>query len=127
MEYKEIKGKVIFIFISILAISFFIYKTNKNEDNLHYNALCKVLNEEYSGTITTKDYDKTNHNSPVIFLKNDNQKIYVFSEIWIKIMIGDSVVKKKNNTYLSVFRNGKNFTLDNIPIIDNQYLKNKSG
>jgi hypothetical protein len=53
----------------------------------------------------------------MIYLKNET-KFAVFGEFWSKIEIGDSIVKKKGETIITVYRNNEKFTLDNQEIIN---------
>jgi hypothetical protein len=57
----------------------------------------------------------------MIYLRNKT-KIAVFGEFWSQIKIGDSLVKKKGETIITVYRNNVKFTLDNKDVING--LKN---
>jgi hypothetical protein len=52
----------------------------------------------------------------MIYLRNIT-KIVVMGEFWSEIRIGDSLVKKKGETIITVYRNNVKFILDNKVII----------
>lgn len=113
-QLKTIASFLVGIFIAVIIIWEIFYNT---DDKFYDNLLNSIRNQEYIGTVTKKYYDKENHNTPTLILKNGD-KIYIYGIIWGKIIIGDSIVKNKNETVLSVFRNEKKLIFDNKKIID---------
>lgn len=111
--------KAILTFVTIIFMIFFAYNFLflDNKENLLEGSLKNIQEENFQGFVINKNYDKENHNSPMIYLKNET-KIAVFGEFWSQIEIGDSIVKKKGETTITVYRNNKKFTLDNKEIID---------
>lgn len=115
-EFKDevlykILAVLIIIFISIMVILTF---KNKNQDEINKNSLrlstISVLSQHYSGTVSHKDYDKSNHNNPTIYLTNGTKIIE--DDYWNIIKSGDSLIKKKNEYDITVFRNDSTFKLD---------------
>ena len=92
-----------------------------SREQLLDGSLRNIREENYQGFVIDKNYDKNNHNSPMIYL-SDNTKIAVFGKFWSEIKIGDSIEKKKGETIITVYRNNMKFTLDNKDIING--LKN---
>jgi hypothetical protein len=121
-EGFELSTKQLKIILSIgtsIFTIFLIYKfliLNTNEKLLDVS-LKNIQEENFHGFVIDKNYDKDNHNSPTICLK-DKTKIAVFGEFWSRIMIGDSLEKKSGETIITVYRNNEKFTLDNKDIID---------
>lgn len=85
---------------------------DSKEDSLIY-----VLNEEYQGIVSCKGYDKSNRNNPKLYFK-DSKVVAINGEFWSLIKKEDSLVKKKGETIITVFRNNTKFILDNKDIIN---------
>ncbi|MCC9019687.1 hypothetical protein [Flavobacterium lipolyticum] len=113
-QLKVILTVVTIIFVIFLMYNFFILD---NREKLLDTSLKNIQEENYQGFVINKNYDKDNHNSPMIYLKNET-KVAVFGEFWSKIEIGDSIVKKKGETVITVYRNNEKFILDNQEIIN---------
>jgi hypothetical protein len=98
---------------------FLIYKfiIVSSREKLLDVSLENIREENFQGFVIDKNYDKNNHNSPMIYLRNKT-KIAVFGEFWSEIKIGDSLEKKKGETIITVYRNNVKFTLDNKDIIN---------
>lgn len=122
IEGFELSSKQLKIILNIVTTIFaiaFIFKfliLNKDEELLEVS-LKNIQEENFQGFVIDKDCDKDNHNSPTIYFKDQN-KIAIFGEFWSKIKVGDSLVKKRGETIITVYRNDKKFTLDNKNIIN---------
>lgn len=111
--------KVILSIGTIMLAFFFVYKFVgiRSEKQLLNVSLKNIRDENFQGFVIDKNYDKNNHNSPMIYLRNKT-KIAVFGQFWSQIKIGDSLEKKKGETIITVYRNNMKFTLDNKEIIN---------
>ncbi|HQZ23814.1 MAG TPA: hypothetical protein PLD18_00800 [Flavobacterium sp.] len=111
--------KVILSIGTIILAFFLVYKFvfMSSREQLLDGSLRKIREENFQGFVIDKNYDKNNHNSPMIYLRNKT-KIAVFGEFWSQIKIGDSLEKKKGETIITVYRNNMKFTLDNKDIIN---------
>ena len=111
--------KVILSIGTIILAFFLVYKFvfMSSREQLLDGSLRKIREENFQGFVIDKNYDKNNHNSPMIYLRNKT-KIAVFGEFWSQIKIGDSQEKKKGETIITVYRNNMKFTLDNKDIIN---------
>jgi hypothetical protein len=111
--------KVILSIGTIMLVIFLVYKfvvTSSGEQLLDVS-LKNIRQENFQGFVIDKNYDKNNHNSPMIYLRNKT-KIAVLGEFWSQIKIGDSLEKKKGETIITVYRNNLKFTLDNKDIVN---------
>lgn len=113
-QLKKALNVGVTIFAIFLLIRFFLIDTDKKRLD---DSLKNVKEESFEGYVTDKGYEKFNHNASVIYLKN-NTRFAIFGEFWSQIKIGDSVVKKKGETIITVYRNREKFILDNKEIID---------
>jgi hypothetical protein len=110
--------KVVLNIGTIMLAFFLIYKfvVISSREQLLDCSLKNISEENFQGFVIDKNYDKNNHNSPMIYLRNKT-KIAVLGEFWSEIRIGDSLVKKKGETIITVYRNNVKFILDNKVII----------
>lgn len=117
MSIKQLK--VILSIRTIILAIFLVYKFvfMSSREQLLYGSLRNIREENFQGFVINKNYDKNNHNSPMIYLRNKT-KIAVFGEFWSQIKIGDSLEKKKGETIITVYRNNMKFILDNKDSID---------
>jgi hypothetical protein len=117
MSTKQLKA--VFSIGAIMLAIYLIYKfvVISSEEQLLDGSLRNIREENFQGFVIDKNYDKNNHNSPMIYLRNKT-KIAVFGEFWSQIKIGDSLEKKKGETIITVYRNNMKFTLDNKDIIN---------
>ena len=111
--------KVVLNIGTIMLAFFLVYKfvDISSREQLLDDSLKNIREENFQGFVIDKNYDKNNHNSPMIYLRNKT-KIAVFGEFWSQIKIGDSLEKKKGETIITVYRNDVKFTLDNKDIIN---------
>ena len=111
--------KVILSIGTIILAFFLVYKfvVISSREQLLDDSLRNIREENFQGFVIDKNYDKNNHNSPMIYLR-DKTKIAVFGEFWSKIKVGDSLEKKKGETIISVYRDDVKFTLDNKDVIN---------
>ena len=117
MSAKQLKA--VFSIGAIMLAIYLVYKfvVISSEEQLLDGSLRNIREENFQGFVIDKNYDKNNHNSPMIYLRNKT-KIAVFGEFWSQIKIGDSLEKKKGETIITVYRNNMKFTLDNKDIIN---------
>lgn len=118
-EFSKKQLKILLTICVFLVLLYIIYveifrttSMDSKENSLNY-----ITNEQYMGTVYYKDYDKSNHNNPTLYFK-DKTEIIINSEFWSKIEIGDSILKKKGETIITVYRNNEKFILDNQEIIN---------
>lgn len=111
--------KVILSIGTIMLAFFLVYKFVgiRSKKQLLNVSLKNIRDENFQGFVIDKNYDKNNHNSPMIYLRNKT-KIAVFGQFWSQIKIGDSLEKKKGETIITVYRNNMKFTVDNKEIIN---------
>ena len=111
--------KVILSIGTIILAFFLVYKfvVISSREQLLDDSLRNIREENFQGFVIDKNYDKNNHNSPMIYLR-DKTKIAVFGEFWSQIKVGDSLEKKKGETIISVYRDDVKFTLDNKDVIN---------
>ena len=111
--------KVILSIGTIILAFFLVYKfvVISSREQLLDDSLRNIREENFQGFVIDKNYDKNNHNSPMIYLR-DKTKISVFGEFWSQIKVGDSLEKKKGETIISVYRDDVKFTLDNKDVIN---------
>ncbi len=88
--------KVILSIGTIILAFFLVYKfvVISSREQLLDDSLRNIREENFQGFVIDKNYDKNNHNSPMIYLR-DKTKIAVFGEFWSQIKVGDSLEKKK--------------------------------
>ena len=116
----SIKQLKIILSIGTIILAFFlVYKfvVISSREQLLDDSLRNIREENFQGFVIDKNYDKNNHNSPMIYLR-DKTKIAVFGEFWSQIKVGDSLEKKKGETIISVYRDDVKFTLDNKDVIN---------
>ena len=112
-QLKYLLNIFIGIFALFLLVKFVVLDSGKDRIN---TSLKNILDESYHGIVIFKDYDKSNHNNPTLYFK-DKSQISVFGEFWSKIKRRDSLVKKKGETIITVYRNEEKFILDNKDVI----------
>ena len=110
--------KVILSIGTIILAFFLVYKfvVISSWEQLLDDSLRNIREVNFQGFVIDKNYDKNNHNSPMIYLR-DKTKIAVFGEFWSQIKVGDSLEKKKGETIISVYRDDVKFTLDNKDVM----------
>lgn len=111
---KIILNVAIILFAVFLFIRSFFIETDQK---IFEGGLKNIQEEQFQGVVIDKKFEKFNHNASMIYL-NNNTKVAIFGEFWTKVNIGDSVVKKKGETFWTVYRNNQKFTLENKDILD---------
>lgn len=97
---KVIIGAIlVFVFSLLVILNYFGYFENKKRD--------QVLNDEFETIVIDKYVDKKNHMTPKVILKNGDEIINYFPKNNIQLILGDSLVKKKESTDMLVFRDKK--------------------
>jgi hypothetical protein len=92
----------------VLVIIFFSSASSENFDNCE--AIEKFKSEEYKGIIKDKFIDKKDHYSKVVVIENKDSSfnIYQFSMMrehyYNEIQIGDSLIKRLGNRYITIKR-----------------------
>lgn len=112
-QLKNILSVLVAIFAIFLLIRFVVM--DRNEDRLIIN-IKNIKEQNYYGVVVYKDYDKSNHNNPTLYF-TDQTQIGIAGKFWSKIEKGDSLVKKKGETIITVYRNKEKFVLDNKDLI----------
>jgi hypothetical protein len=113
-QLKNILNISILLFAVFLFARSFLIDTDKKrfEDSIR-----NIEEENFQGRVIGKGFEKFNHNASMIYLSN-KMKFAVFGQFWTEIKIGDSVVKKKGETIITVYRNNEKLILDNKEIIN---------
>jgi hypothetical protein len=107
-----IQGFVIaFIFIYIIKSFFFESKLDT-----HNRIVESIMNEEYKGVVINRYYDVKNHNTPKIVFSN-NTEIPIYGQFYSMVKNGDSIVKKKDESVITVYRGNETIILDNLNVI----------
>lgn len=91
-----IGGMFFFVLSLIIMLNFFGYFENTKRD--------EVLNDEFITTVVDIYIDYNAHQSSMIKLSNGEKMHNFFPKNNIELMIGDSLIKKKNSTDMLVFR-----------------------
>ena len=110
---SQVRYRILFTLLAI-GIAIFIFRKNivKEfnwfEQNKEWQK--EEFKEQYFGIVVSKGKD--NRSNTFITL-NDSSKVFQNEEkIWKKVLIGDSVAKKKNSKLLYVIRGNKTFVID---------------
>lgn len=86
---------VVFIFVANY------FSVNKN---FYHRMLEQRKEEAYSGVILEKYIDESEHSTPM--LKFTNKKVISLENIfWNQVDIGDSIIKRKNETHITLYKN----------------------
>lgn len=80
--------KVILSIGTIMLAIFLVYKfvVISSGEQLLDVSLKNIRQENFQGFVVDKNYDRNNHNSPMIYLRNKTN-IAVFGEFWSQIKI----------------------------------------
>jgi len=111
--FKKALGIMVFSFVVFMIIWSLFFKNNNSIIN---ESISNLLNEKYKGVVVSKYYDKENHNNPIIEFKDE--KVGIFGEYWSVIKKGDSLVKNRNELFITVYRGKEKFILDYKPILE---------
>ena len=96
---KIILGSMLaFLFILFSALSYSGYFENNRRD--------KVLKQNFYAVIIKKNVDYKNHGDITLKLSDSTTLIWYFPKQKIKVLVGDSLVKKEKSIYILVYRNG---------------------
>ncbi|MFH6994227.1 hypothetical protein [Flavobacterium sp. FlaQc-48] len=119
LELSNKQWKIILnIGITIFAVFLFVKSFTIDTDRSKYERSLKNIQEQsFEGIVIDKGFEKFNHNAAMIYLSNET-KFSPFGQFWPKIKIGDSIVKKKGETVITVYRNNEKFMLDNKEILE---------
>jgi len=113
-QLKNILNISISLFAVFLFVKSFIIDTNRSK---YERSLKNIREQSFEGIVIDKGFEKFNHNASMIYLSN-NRKFAVFGQFWAEIKIGDSLVKKKGETIITVYRNKEKFVLDNKDVMN---------
>ena len=113
----NMKLKILGSFLIIVLVSFFLVKnTDRFSNSLACTKLEEFKREEYSGIVSGKYFDQKNHRAGTVNLTNKKAIILPKepSSFYDFIQPNDSIVKRKNNGYLIVYRDAlvKQFKID---------------
>ena len=113
-QLKNILNISISLFAVFIFVKSFIMDTNRSK---YERSLKNIREQSFEGIVIDKGFEKFNHNAAMIYLSN-NRKFAVFGEFWAEIKIGDSLVKKKGETIITVYRNKEKLVLDNKDVMN---------
>lgn len=113
-QWKIILNIGITIFAVFLFVKSFIMDTDRSK---YERSLKSIQEQSFEGIVIDKGFEKFNRNAAMIYLSNKT-KFSPFGQFWPKIKIGDSIVKKKGQTIITVYRNTEKIILDNKEILD---------
>ncbi|MBZ4033332.1 hypothetical protein K6T82_01035 [Flavobacterium sp. 17A] len=113
-QLKKIVNVIVAIFAIVLFVKSFVIDTRQERLN---RGLENIKEEEFQGVVIKKGFEKYNHNASMIYLNNES-KFAIFGQFWSQIKIDDSIVKRKGETFFTIYRNNKMFVLDNREIIE---------
>ncbi|MBE7686284.1 hypothetical protein F7647_09465 [Tenacibaculum piscium] len=105
MEFSETMLKILLkkaMLIFVIVVAYSLLKDNTKENYEDY--LRMYENNFYEGVVIKKSRDKMNHNAAILILKN-KRKIAMDEEVYEKIKVNDSIVKKKGSLSVKVFSN----------------------
>ncbi|MCH4828451.1 hypothetical protein [Flavobacterium columnare] len=121
---KKALGIIVFSFGVFMIIWSLFFKNKKSLHENSYNlSLESIYNSNYKGVVDYKDYNKTNHNNPTLYFSNGNSIIN--GDFWSIIKKGDSLVKNRNELFITVYRGNDKFILDYKPILEELKKNNK--
>jgi len=113
-QWKNILNVVTIVFAIFLFIMAFFIDTDKKRFE---ESIKNIEEENFQGYVIDKGFEKFNHNASMTYLSN-NRKFAVFGQFWAEIKIGDSLVKKKGETIITVYRNKEKLVLDNKDVMN---------
>ncbi|KJD31014.1 hypothetical protein PK35_16880 [Tamlana nanhaiensis] len=99
-----------------ILILFCVVLYNTSDKQLTLERFERAFNSSFFGVVINKDYDRSNHNTPMLYFNTENSTS-ISSEFWVEIKIGDSISKSKGSYLIYVHRKDSIFTLDNEKII----------
>ncbi|KAF2336533.1 hypothetical protein [Flavobacterium daemonense] len=104
------------IYQGFLAMCFFAIVVStcsyfSNEAKISRDAYKYMFDANFSGLIVKRYLDKDNHMSPKFTLK-DSSHIYAYSILWEKAEIGDSLLKKANSRFVTIFKKDTTLVID---------------
>ena len=113
-KLKLLLHLIVSLFIVFLAIRFYLFD---NKSSFRERLIESLKNEVYEGVVVKKYYDKENHNTPMIVFSN-NQEAPIYGQFYSQIQNNDSVVKKKGDTRIFVYRGKQTIIFDNLKVIE---------
>ena len=90
---------LIFIVVLMLLLNYLGYFENSMRD--------KILNEEFKTSVIFKYINKSEHMTPMLKLSNGSKMINYFPKNNAELLVGDSLIKKKNSTDMQIYRKRK--------------------
>lgn len=103
IKNKENIFKLIVLALLMITAIFCINYLSVN-DNFYNRMLEQRKEESFSGVITDKFIDKSEHSTPILKLNNSTE-ISLENVFWDQVEIGDSIVKKKDESYITLYHN----------------------
>ncbi|MDO5979398.1 hypothetical protein [Flavivirga spongiicola] len=108
---KEKYLRVLCFVIGVIFLGFMIRKTMTSQKNIKQVSLNDVLVENFMGVIKEKIIEIDNHHRAYVLFKNE-KKINLTNELYEDLEVGDSIIKRKNDLFVIVFRNDIIYKLD---------------
>jgi len=110
MEFltKFFKVFKIAVFIGV-AIAIYYGLTTPEEVKFERH-LKSIQKKDYRGVVLKKYIDKSEHSRPILVLTN-RKEVSIKNEAYDKIKLKDSIIKRKGDLYLTVYRNNDNHTI----------------
>lgn len=113
-KIKILLQLIVLLFIIFLGIRFYLFD---NKSSFRERLIESLKNEVYEGIVIKKYYDKENHNTPMIVFSN-NHEAPVYGQFYSQIQNKDSVVKKKGDTRIFVYRGKQTIIFENLKVIE---------
>ncbi|MFP9112297.1 TPM domain-containing protein [Flavobacterium sp. RHBU_3] len=114
---KNNKFQIISI-VLFIGLFFYLRNTLEVDKDFYSDMLSYSKDGEYSGVVTKKYIDSSNHNTPM--LKLSNTSVSIVNKFWDKISVGDSISKHKGKYFITVYKpDGKTIRLDYKKYYDN--------
>ncbi|OCX51896.1 hypothetical protein BEL04_17995 [Mucilaginibacter sp. PPCGB 2223] len=107
-ENKRVDTAVRIIgFIAAIVMMIYLIWFTPSHDEMYKRWLKEIANESFQGEVDMMYVDKGNHNAHWLIINRDSVRGYP-AELEHRIEIGDSLIKKRNETILTVRKkNGK--------------------
>lgn len=98
---KTIRLGVLLLLVVIIVFCANYFSVNRS---FYQRMLEQRKKESYSGVVSEKYIDKSEHSTPMLKFTN-NKVISLENSFWDLVEVGDSIVKIKNQVQIKVYRN----------------------
>lgn len=92
--------------VIVVGIMIFIGNYLSGNKAFYKRVLENRKEESYSGVVAEKYVDSAEHCTPMLKLTNTNV-ISLENNFWDQIGVGDSIVKNKDEAYITLYKNNK--------------------